>query len=63
MSAQECKDNIMADDGMGRQWLQRDVRIPFTVSYFSGCIKMKLDVENNPHDGRVTPLTCLSPEP
>ena len=53
MSEQECNDSIMADDGMGRQWLQRDVRIPFTISYFSGCIKLKLDVENNPHNGRV----------
>ena len=47
MLVQECKDTVQEDDSFGRQVLHRHVRIPFTISYFSGNIKMKLEVENN----------------
>ena len=44
---QECQDTIKEEDGSGRQLLHRYVRIPFTLSYFSGNIKMTMEVENN----------------
>lgn len=41
-------------DGCGWERLHRHVRIPFAISYFSGTINLKLDVENNRHLGQVS---------
>ena len=52
---QECKDKLQSDDGMGCQVLHRNVKIPFTLSYYSSALKMKLEVENNKRLGQVIP--------
>ena len=52
---QECKDKLQSDDGMGRQVLHRNVKIPFTLSYYSSALKMKLEVDNDKRTGQVIP--------
>ena len=53
---QECKDRVKSQDISGAQVLQRYVKIPFTIGYFSGAIKMTMNVANNPESGQVISL-------
>ena len=53
LNLQECKDTLRDEDCQGRQLLHRFVRIPFTISYFSGNIKMMLKVENRRPENEV----------
>lgn len=50
---QECSDKRQAGDGRGWERLHRDVKIPFTVSYFSSSIRLKMEVENNRSLGQI----------
>ena len=51
---QECKDKIRSDDNCGTQIVHRYVKIPFTIGYFSGAIKMSMNVENDRPRGEVS---------
>lgn len=50
---EECKDKVKQEDGTGRQVLQRFVKIPFTIGYFSGALKMSMNVANNREAGDI----------
>ena len=56
---QECKDKLKSQDVSGTQIMQRYVKIPFTIGYFSGAIKMTMNVANDRSRGEVGLLASI----
>lgn len=50
---QECKDRVTSNDDVDCQLLHRFVRIPFTIGYFNGALKMTMAVSNDRRKGEV----------